>query len=266
MGFFANAAESVLNFGLKALKFVAGPNFYTAAENQIQSKIPAIATGFLAAEQKLQGVVAQATLINAEKAAEKQTFSSVVFSGAKNAASTVATTVGNSFVKAPIATTAGVLVGVPVVVGIVKSNPSIVTSLPSQGLKAGEAIGNFVKDNPTTSVALAGAGLVGGLIAAAEIASSKTKNEITLPSSPTAVNLPTAATSQPSTAVVSSPVPLTAATQIAGKQVQPLNSIKRRKKARKKEENQKITLNVIQANQSRISTNRNYLNKYSQKY
>jgi len=63
----------------------------------------------------------------------------------------VGSKVVSSALAHPIQTTAAALVGVPFVVGAIKSNPSLVTSLPSNSFSAGAGLAKTIEEHPVAS-------------------------------------------------------------------------------------------------------------------
>lgn len=164
----------------------------------------------------------------------------------------VGSLVASSFVKSPIATTAGVLVGIPTVAGIISEKPSLVTTLPAKAFNAGAGLVNAIEEHPIASAIIGS--VAGGTIlyeGAKKILGSDSGNTTlptvaAAPASTASSELPASSISTPS----SSTVPLTPATQVLGKSVSTSYSGSRKKTKKGQLQNQ-IKVNVINNNYSR---------------
>lgn len=117
-----------------------------------------------------------------------------------------------------------------------------------------ENVGSVIKAG-ATAVGIGAVGVGAALLVEKALDTKDKVTEAVLPSADTS-QLPTTGTGTPSAPAQ----PLTPATQVLGTPVS-TGTTSRRKKAKKQVSNgQRITVNVINANQSRLQTNRNYLN------
>ena len=97
-------------------------------------------------------VIATALVAGGALATNPVTSSAIV-----SAVSKTASTVGKTFVAHPISTAAGVLVGVPLVAGVISKKPELVTSLPSKAFSTGQGLVDVIEEHPVAS------GIVGGV-------------------------------------------------------------------------------------------------------
>lgn len=195
-------------------------------------------------------VAASAVAIAAAPAAIGVAARSTIGNALVSAGSTVGKTIVSTAVSHPIATAAAVTVGAPVLAGVVVSNPKIVTQLPGEAYDTGTKLGKFIKENPKTAVVIGAAGLIGGAIAAAEIAGNDTNVKVigdsrsAIPSTPIKDN-----------AVIPSSdlqevIPLTPPRQIIGSTT--TTGIKKYKKRNTvKPQSQSVRVNIF--NQSRLN-------------
>lgn len=167
--------------------------------------------------------------------------------------------VGSQFIKNPIATSAGLLVGVPLVAGVIASKPSIIVEAPQKAFKAGSSFAGFVSDNPVP-IAI-GASLGGALLAGKALSGllppGEDKGVTILP-----VDTPTgpvrAVASLPSAgSVPSSNVPLTPPTQVLGRSV---SSTARKRKSPKLRQtpSQSVRVNILNQQNGRFISSSRY--------
>jgi len=84
------------------------------------------------------------------------TLGGVVTTGIKKAITGISKAVGKSFVSHPISTTAAVLLGAPMVAGVIKAKPEIITSLPAKSFKGGEKLVEVIEENPVAAAVVGG--------------------------------------------------------------------------------------------------------------
>jgi len=147
----------------------------------------------------------------------------------KQAGTSVAKAVGKSFVTAPIPTSAAVLIGAPVVAGVIRQKPELLVDLPKTSYNAGKGLVDVIERNPVQAALIGG--VTGGLLAyeagSAIFGDDAPSPAAALPSS----NIPPGA-------VASSPdvasEPLTRETQVLGKEVRSGTPRKRKRRTLQK--------------------------------
>lgn len=182
---------------------------------------------------------------------------SVLGKGALQTGSNIVKAIGNKFVTSPIPTTLGVLIGTPIVAGIIKENPKAIVTLPKQGFNIGTNIGKFINENPKTS-ALIGAG---GALSAALLIAKGTKDEI-INNVDIPQILPINKTIEQETqkenkneVIATNPVP-----PLAQETQKLTKTTTKKRKYKKKVTSSGLQVKVINVNNSRIQRSTNYLN------
>jgi len=84
------------------------------------------------------------------------TFGGAVSKAISTAITGTAKAIGKSFVAHPISTSAGVLLGAPLVAGVISKKPELITSLPSKAFAGGQGLVNVIEEHPVTSAVVGG--------------------------------------------------------------------------------------------------------------
>jgi len=249
MSLLSSAGKLLVKGAKAAIKFIAPPVDILAKEGlkpaakKLVIKTPALPT--IAAAPAKQGIVS--------KAAEAYT-TALVKSPFKTAAKT--------------AVVAGATI--PFTAGLLSTNPSLPIDVVKYSAEKGKAAGKFLGEKGPSAEALVGgvalAAGVGGLAYGAKQVYdyfADDKGASALPSDKGTPSPPLAAPALTSAgALPSAPVPVTAQTQVLGREAGAVS--RRRRRARKAAEapraSQNVRVNILNATQSRLQT-ANYLSK-----
>jgi len=224
MSIFSNIGSKLSEIFLPSEK-VAAERRLKAFGSESKGKAAAIIVGTGAAAIAAPILIGSAAARTALASAASKTATSL-----GSAAKATGSMIGQSFVKAPIQTSAAVLVGAPLIAGVIASDPQIVTEIPKKSFQTGASLIETIKEHPIGTAIL---GSVAGGVAAYEgykaltdegIIKEETKEKI-LNSSEEALPV-----SQSGNKGISSAVPITPETQIIGKAAKSVSIRKKKKK------------------------------------
>lgn len=162
---------------------------------------------------------------------------------ALKAGSFIGKEVVKSAVAHPIPTAASVLIGAPLVAGVVFQKPSLVTDLPKESFNTGRKLVGVIQDHPVESAVIGG--ITGGVLA---YEGYKALTGTSSTNTPSGAVLPTNSGGLVPTDISNAATqPITPATQVMGREIS--TSSRRRKKASKKiNSTQNVRVQIVNQN------------------
>ncbi len=174
-----------------------------------------------------------------------------VYSAGSSVVKKVASSVGTKLVTNPIPTTAAVLVGAPLIAGIVSNKPSLLVDLPKASFQTGKKLIDVIEKHPVE------AGLVGavtGGVLAYEVFKDKDISIGTDTLIPDSKNKNVLSDQLTEKQIVSSPssevVPITPSTQVVGKSAGSVSTKRKHKVIKKPASSNNVRVNIYNQTKS----------------